>query len=47
MWEEKAPEPVQQKTAVGAQPARDNRSLLLAAAGMAVAVWLAHSRQKA
>ncbi|MEU6889786.1 DUF3618 domain-containing protein [Streptomyces viridosporus] len=45
-WQEKAPEPVRVKTAQGAQLARDNRNLLLAAAGVAVVVWLACRRRK-
>ncbi len=46
LWEEKAPEPVREKTARGAQLARDNRTVLVAAAGVAVLVWLACRRRK-
>jgi hypothetical protein len=46
VWQEKAPEPVRQRTAQGAQLARDNRKVLLAAAGVAVVVWLACRRRK-
>ncbi|WP_406723591.1 hypothetical protein WJ438_01340 [Streptomyces sp. GD-15H] len=46
LWQEKAPEPVRQKTAQGAQLARDNRKVLLAAAGVAVVLWLACRRRK-
>ncbi|WP_438305931.1 DUF3618 domain-containing protein [Streptomyces sp. HUAS TT11] len=46
LWQDKAPEPMQQKTAQGARMARDNRSLLLAAAGVALMAWLAGRRRK-
>ncbi|MFK8907542.1 DUF3618 domain-containing protein [Streptomyces sp. YS-3] len=45
LWHDTAPEPVQHKTAQGARMARDNRTLLLAAAGAAVLVWLACRRK--
>ncbi|MFJ4366692.1 DUF3618 domain-containing protein [Streptomyces chartreusis] len=44
--QDKAPEPVRQKTAQGARVARDNRTLLLAATGAATLVWLACRRRK-
>ncbi|WP_030556043.1 DUF3618 domain-containing protein [Kitasatospora aureofaciens] len=46
LWEEKAPEPVREKTARGAQLARDNRKVLVAAACVAVVLWLACRRRK-
>ncbi|MDT0469147.1 hypothetical protein [Streptomyces gibsoniae] len=46
VWEERAPEPVRQKAAQGAQLARGNRELLLAAAGATVVVCLAWRRRK-
>ncbi|MEU6093080.1 DUF3618 domain-containing protein [Streptomyces sp. NPDC047085] len=46
LWEEKTPDPVRQKTAQGAQLARHNRKVLLAAAGVAAVVWLACRRRK-
>ncbi|MGX1128292.1 FtsZ-interacting cell division protein ZipA [Streptomyces glaucescens] len=44
VWEEKAPEPVRQKAAEGTRLARDHRTLLLAVAGAAMAVWLVWHR---
>ncbi|MET9915439.1 hypothetical protein ABZZ74_54240, partial [Streptomyces sp. NPDC006476] len=46
VWHDKAPVPVQHTTAQGARLARDNRNLLLAAAGAAVLVWLACRRKE-
>ncbi|MFD7461219.1 MULTISPECIES: DUF3618 domain-containing protein [unclassified Streptomyces] len=40
VWEEKAPEQVRHTTAEGTRLARDHRTLLLAVAGAAMAVWL-------
>ncbi|MFF1285626.1 hypothetical protein ACFVY4_33685 [Streptomyces sp. NPDC058299] len=40
LWEEKVPEPVRAKAAKGARLARDNRTLVLAVAGAAAALWL-------
>ncbi|MFG2359979.1 hypothetical protein [Streptomyces sp. NPDC048521] len=46
LWQDKAPEPVQQKTAQGARMVRDNRNLLLTVAGVAVVAWMACRRRK-
>ncbi|MFE5402693.1 DUF3618 domain-containing protein [Streptomyces sp. NPDC056580] len=40
VWEEKVPEPVRARTAQGARMARDNRGLVLAAAGAVTVLWL-------
>ncbi|MGW5666250.1 DUF3618 domain-containing protein [Streptomyces sp. NPDC003758] len=44
VWEEKAPEPLRQKAALGARAARDKRIVLLVAAAGAVTLWLARRR---
>ncbi|MFE4583639.1 hypothetical protein [Streptomyces chartreusis] len=46
LWQDKAPEPVRQKTAQGARMARENRTLLLATTGAAALMWLAARRRK-
>lgn len=47
LWEDKAPEPLRQKSDQGAQLARNNReALLAAAAGLTATVWLACRRRK-
>ncbi|PRH77865.1 hypothetical protein C6N75_17725 [Streptomyces solincola] len=46
LLQEKAPEPVRQKAAEGVRMARENRTLLLTAAGVVVLVWLAARRSK-
>ncbi|MEV6113004.1 DUF3618 domain-containing protein [Streptomyces sp. NPDC052109] len=46
LWQDKAPESVQQRTAQGARMARENRNLLLAAAGVAVVAWMVCRRRK-
>ncbi|MFD5814180.1 DUF3618 domain-containing protein [Streptomyces sp. NPDC127038] len=46
MWQEKAPEPLRRQTAQGARLARENRTLVLAAAGTAVIIWLAARHRK-
>ncbi|MFE2537032.1 DUF3618 domain-containing protein [Streptomyces sp. NPDC059371] len=46
MWEEKAPEPLRQKTARSAQMARDHRTVLLVAAAGITVIWLASRRRK-
>lgn len=44
--QEKTPEPVLQKASSAARAARENRKLLLAAAGLTGALWLAARRRK-
>ncbi|MFF1407663.1 hypothetical protein [Streptomyces sp. NPDC058294] len=46
LWEEKVPEPVRAKAAKGARLARDNRTLVLAVAGAAAALWFTCRRRK-
>lgn len=46
MWEEKAPEPLRQKTAQSAQLARDHRTVLLVGAAGVTVLWLASHRKK-
>ncbi len=46
LWQDKAPEPVRHTTSEGVRLARDNRSVLLAAARAVVVVWLACRRRK-
>ncbi|MFF4716909.1 DUF3618 domain-containing protein [Streptomyces eurythermus] len=45
VWQEKAPEPVRQTTAVTARWTRDNRTLLLAG-GATLLLWLACRRKR-
>ncbi|MEU9139981.1 hypothetical protein AB0D33_29170 [Streptomyces sp. NPDC048404] len=46
MWEEKTPEPLRQKAARSAQPARDNRTVPLVAATSFTVLWPADHRKK-
>ncbi|MEV2246726.1 hypothetical protein [Streptomyces sp. NPDC049970] len=46
LWEDKAPEPVRRKAAKGALLARENRTALLAAAGVVAVAWAAYRRRK-